>query len=184
MKKMYLGIALAFFLLLSGINLNAQSQGTLKVGIVNLQTILNELPSAKDAEKRLQSLAKTYQDSLLNMQSELQQRFQSYQKQQGMMTQENKQKEEQELQELQMKMRQFEQQKFGAQGELQQMRQNLIEPITDEVIDAIEEVASNEEINLVFDESAQAVLYSEDEYDMTYRVLDHLKRGKKGKESK
>jgi outer membrane protein len=160
------------------VSFSANAQGTgLKVGIVNLETIITELPAAKDADAQLKEIATQYQDSLINMRTRLEEDFQNYQKQQSMMTPEAKQQEEMKLQELQNTILQFQEQKFGQQGELTLMREQLLAPIRDKVQKAIDKVAKAEGINLVFDKTAAAVLYSEEKFDITFRVLDELKRG-------
>ncbi len=157
----------------------ADSQSTnLKVGIVNLETIITEMPAAKEADKQLKDIATVYQDSLINMRTKFEEDVQNYQKQQGMMTAEAQQDEEMRLQQEQNKILQFQEEKFGQQGELTLMREELLEPIREKVQEAIDEVAKAEGINLVFDKTAAAVLYSEENFDITFRVIDELKRGK------
>lgn len=176
MRKLIFGIFA--LLLLTSVNSQAQQ---LKIGIVNLETIITEMPAAKDADKMLKDLTKQYQDSLIAMRTEFEQKIQDYQKQQSMMTPDAQQAEESKLQELQTRIYQFQESKFGQQGELVVKREQLLAPIRDQVQEAIDKVAKAEGLNLVFDETAAAVLYSEDKFDITFRVLDELKRGNETK---
>lgn len=169
---------LLLFVLATAFIYKADAQGAgLKVGIVNLETIITEMPAAKEADKQLKDIATVYQDSLINMRTRFEEDVQNYQKQQGMMTPEAQQEEEMRLQQEQNKILQFQEQKFGQQGELTLMREQLLEPIREKVQDAIDKVAKAEGINLVFDKTAAAVLYSEEKFDITFRVIDELKRG-------
>lgn len=178
MKKLLLALVIFSVLFFNKTDLYAQSSD-LKVGIVNLETIITEMPAAKEADKQLKELATFYQDSLINMRTRFEEKVANYQKQQGMMTQEVQQQEEQKLQEEQMVIMQFQEQKFGQQGELTLKRDQLLDPIRDQVQEAIDKVAKTEGINLVFDKTAASVLYSEEKFDITFRVLDELKRGNK-----
>ncbi|MER3328051.1 MAG: OmpH family outer membrane protein, partial [Candidatus Kapaibacterium sp.] len=76
---------------------NAQST---KIGVANLQMVVEQLPDAKKIDTQIKEMATKYQDSLLKMQGDLESKFQTYQKQKGMMTQEQKLATEQELQAL------------------------------------------------------------------------------------
>ncbi len=57
------------------------------------------------------------------------------------------------------------------------MREGLLQPIRLKVNDAIAAVAKEEKINLVLDKVAGLVLYNEEKADITYKVLDRMKRG-------
>ena len=150
----------------------------LKIGIVDIETIVSELPQAKKAEEKLNALGQKYQDSLIQMRADLETRFAAYQKQQAMMPADQKQKEEEALQMLNMQMQQYSEKHFGQAGTLAAKREELLEPIRKSVKTAIDNVAKAEKINLVLDKNEQIVLYSDDKMDITFRVLDQLKRGK------
>lgn len=153
---------------------NAQ---TLKIGVANLQMIVEQLPEAKQIDTQIRDIATKYQDSLLKMQGDLEAQFKTYQKQKSMMTQEQQLKTEQDLQALNQKVLQFQQQKFGQQGELQTKRMELLQPLRIKIKNAIDSVASSEKISLVLDSSTESVLYSDNALDITFKVLDVLKRG-------
>lgn len=154
-----------------------KAQNSLKVGIVSLETIVKEIPEAVKADQELQDLAKKYQDTLIAMKDEFDERLKQYQKQQSMMTADKKKAEEEALQQLQMSIMQYQEEKFGQTGELAVLRDQYLEPIRKKVKDAIEDVAKEEGINLVLDEASSAVLYSQDKMNITYKVLDRIKRG-------
>ncbi|MFP4527385.1 MAG: OmpH family outer membrane protein [Candidatus Kapaibacterium sp.] len=153
------------------------AQKSFKVGFVNVELIVTEMPEAQQADKILKDLGKKYQDSLLAMQSEFEQSLSSYEKQKSMMPPDQQAQEEEALQTLQMQILQFRETKFGQQGEIAQLREQYLEPIREKVRKAIEKVASEEAMNVVLDKGSSAVLYNEEKLDITYRVLDRIKRG-------
>jgi|APTNR8051073442_1049403.scaffolds.fasta_scaffold02402_7 outer membrane protein len=155
---------------------NAQS---MKVGVANLQMVVEQLPDAKKIDTEIKELATKYQDSLLKMQGDLESKFQTYQKQKGMMTQDQQLATEQELQALNQTVLQFQQAKFGQQGELQMKRLELLQPLRNKIKDAIDKVSAAEKLNLVLDSSTESVLFADDALDITFKVLDMLKRGGK-----
>ncbi len=57
------------------------------------------------------------------------------------------------------------------------MREGLLQPIRAKVNEAIAAVAKEEKITLVLDKVAGLVLYNDDKMDITYKVLDRMKRG-------
>lgn len=177
MKKLLLPL-MTFFLLVTVTN---HTQAQLKVGIVDTETIIKEMPEAKEADSQLKELGKKYQDTLMTMQQDFQSQVEQYQKQKGMMPAAKQQEEEQALQAFQAQIYQFNEEKFGQTGELTVLREQYLAPIRDKISKAIDKVAKSESINLVFDETAPSLLYAEDKFDITFRVLDEIKRGNDGK---
>lgn len=160
--------------LFSNTYLNAQ--GTLnKLGVVDVETVLKELPEAIEADKVIKDKGQKMQDTLLKMQQDLQAKLDQYQKQKSMMPLDKQQKEEESLQQQNMLFIQYREEKFGQQGELNKLRENLLDPIRTKIRKAIEGVAKEEKIALVVDK--MAAIYSDGSIDITYKVLDKIKRG-------
>jgi len=163
-------------LILFAVNTNAQA---LKIGIVDVETIVKEMPEAKQAEVVLKDLSQKYQDSLVKMQKDLEEKYQGYLKQKAMMPADQQRKTEEELQLQNTQVMQYQEKKFGQQGELVVKREELLQPIREVVKTAIDKVAKAENIQIVLDKNEQIILYSEAKFDITYRVLDQIKRGTK-----
>ena len=154
-------------------------QATLKIGIVDTETIVKQMPEAAEAEVRLGDVMKRYRDTLDSIQMNFQSKFEAYKKQEAMLTADGKRQKEDELRALQQQFVSYQEQKFGNMGEVAQMREQLLAPMRKKVQDAIAAVAKEEKMNFVFDKINAALLYSDDKADITYRVLDKLKRGSK-----
>jgi outer membrane protein len=151
-----------------------------KSGFVNSQTILNELPEAQEAQKKLNGLIQTAQDTLEKMQKDFQAQYEDYQKKQAMMTDAAKKEQEQKLVEQDQQIKQFQQVKFSQTGEIAQQREKVFAPVREKIVKAIQSVAKEEKMVFVFDKTPEGsmVLYAEPTLDLTYKVLDRLKRGK------
>lgn len=173
MKKVTLILlATAFMLIFAGYS-NAQ-QKVLNVGIVDMETIVTQLPEAKEAEKKIMAIGKNYQDTILTMNEEFQERYESYQKQQSMMPADQKAEEEEALRMMQQNLMLYQQEKNKELNDLQMM---LRQPIYEKIDDAIQKVAKEENLTLVLEKGV--VRFSEESLDVTFRVLDMMKRGNK-----
>jgi outer membrane protein len=144
----------------------------LKIGVVNTQTIIAQLPEAKKAEGQLQEMSTKVRDTLDIMSKELQEAFEQYQKQQGMMSPEGKQKEEDRINSLNKRRQEYQEEK---RQELAKVQEMLLAPIRKRVSEAIETVAGNEKLSFMME--AGALLYADKTSDYTYKVLDQLNRG-------
>ena len=175
MKK-GIGIAIVIIALILTLQ-NTNAQKGLKIGVVDVEMIVKELPEAIEADKKLQGLAQSFKDSLLSIEKVFAGKMEQYNKQKTMLTTEQQKKEEESLQQIQIEYQKFQQEKLGAQGELAQTREKLLSPIRDKVRGAIQKVAKKEDMNFILDKASPMLLYSEDQYDITFSVMDLLKRG-------
>lgn len=171
MNKIFIASLMLFFV----VSINAQSQAML--GIVDVETVLKEMPEALDADKKIKEIGQKWQDTLIQLRSGLQQKFEQYQKQKSMMSQDQQLKEEEALQAQNMQMMQYQEEKFGQQGELNSLREELLEPLRNKIRLAIDKVAKEEKIKMVVDKVM--VLYSDTSIDITFKVIDTIKRGNK-----
>ncbi|HLP15201.1 MAG TPA: OmpH family outer membrane protein [Bacteroidota bacterium] len=157
-----------------------QASAQQKIGYVNSEKVLNELPEAKTAQSKLEGVVKGWQDELDKMSKALQAKYEDYQKQQSMMNDQTKQTKQKELVEEEQKINQYKQEKFGNQGELAVQREKMMKPIQEKVFMAIERVAKEQKLAFVLDKATDVpVLYADPQFDYTYKVIDNLKRGSK-----
>jgi len=177
MSYLKIVVLLSSILILSA-TIKAEAQANkeqFRVAVVEVETVLKELPEAIEADKNIKEIGQKWQDTLLGMRTDLQTKFEQYQKQKAMMPADQQQKEEQTLQAQQMQLLQYQEEKFGQQGQLNSLREKLLAPIREKVKTAIENVAKKEKFQVVVDKLM--VLYSESTIDITYTVIDAIKRG-------
>lgn len=167
------------FVLVALVGCIATSAQAYRVGLVNTETVLKELPDAIDASKKIEDMGLKIRDTLTMMQKEFETRIENYRKQEALMSAEAKKKEEESLNALRQRFLAYQEGKLGATGEIAAARETYLAPIRERVREAINLVAKEEKLNLVLDKVAGLVLFSEDKADITYKVLDRLKRGDK-----
>lgn len=176
-KIFFISLVTLFFSVSLSQKSNSQN---IKLGFVNSAKILDELPEAQDAQNKLDDLGKKWQDDYDRITKEYQTKGDEYQKKSTMLNEEAKRKAQQDLMELEQKAYEFRQQKLGQGGELDKQKEKYFSPIKDKVLKAIETVAKDEGVQFVFDknDNINFLLYGDNKFDLTYKVLDKLKRGK------
>ena len=157
----------------------AQSQ---RMSFVDSEKIINDLPEAQVAQKELEVILKQWQDELQKMSDDLQKGVAEYQKKEAVLSAAAKELQQKELADLQQRAREYQAQKFGQNGEAQQLRDKKLAPIREKILKSIEAVAKEEGFSFVFDKANDILLlYADAKFDLTYKVLDRLKRGESGK---
>ncbi len=159
---------------------NLFAQTAQKTGYVDSQIILAQYAPAIKAQSDLDAIAAKWTTQRDSMLAELQTAYQAYGTQKEMMTPDKQRETEQQLVTQQQNIQRFESQKFAQpNGELYQKNEELLSPVKAKIMDAIAKVAQIEGLHFVFDKTGDVVLlYADDQFDITYKVLDKLKTGK------
>ncbi len=153
--------------------LNAQS----KIGFINSEAIVQQLPEAQDAQKQLDALTAEWQNDLKKMQDTLQQKFEDYDKRKLIMSDKRRADMEKELQQLDQQMVDYRTKRFGTNGDLFQKQNELMKPVQDRIFKAVQDVANEGGYDYVFDKSSSTLLmYANDKNDLTAKVLAKLQQ--------
>ncbi len=168
MKRLYF----VFFLFL----IPAISFAQLKIGYIDSDTIMENLPDAQDAREKLDALIQEWQSELNGLESEWKTKYDDYEKRKLIMTDQTRAELEQELVKLEQQIADFREKKFGTNGELFQKQDELMKPVQNKIFTAIEEIATEDDYDYVFDRSGDIMLlFAKEEHDLTSRVLERLK---------
>jgi len=165
-------ISLFVFLPLLSFVSNAQ----LKIGYVDSDTIMDNYPDVQDARQKLDALIQEWQTELRKLESELKVKQDDYDKRKLIMTEQTSAEAMAEITKLQKDIADYRDKKFGANGELFQKQNELMKPIQNKVFTIIQQVATEEDLDFVFDRSGDILfLYAKPEYDLTPKVIERLK---------
>ena len=100
---------------------------------------------------------------------------QQYQQEAYLLPDNLKQRRQDEIHNKETELRSLQRQRFGAGGDLEQKRAELMKPVQDRVYNAIERVAREKNYAFVFDKaSSSTVLYVGEKYDISNQVLEML----------
>ena len=171
MKKLGL-ILFVIFIIVTSANLYSQP----KIGYVDSDTIMKQLPEAQDAQKKLDAIIKDWQEELSKMERDWKTKYDDYDKRKLILSDQKRAEIEKELVTLENQTSKYRQDKFGVKGELFQKQEELMKPVQNRIFTAIQDVAKEDDYDFIFDRSGDIIfLYAKEEYDVTQRVIDKLK---------
>ncbi len=175
MKKNLLIIAAILFV--SSTSMFAQGE---KIGYVDSQIILTQYPQAIKAQGDLDALTNLWSAQLDSMTLEYQQALSNYQQQANTMAEDKQLAAQQNIVGMEQRIVEFRRQKFSQpDGEIFVKQDEIFAPIKANIYAAIEKVAKEEGMKFIFDKSGDILLlYADSSFDVTFKVLDQLKRGK------
>jgi outer membrane protein len=170
MKSTFISFLITFSLL------SSISIAQLKIGYVDSDTILDNSPDMQDARQKIDALIQEWQTELRRMESELKAKQDDYEKRKLIMTEQTSSEALAEIAKLQKEIGDYRDKKFGANGELFQKQNELMKPIQNKVFTIIQLIATEEELDFVFDRSGDIIfLYAKPDYDLTAKVVERLK---------
>jgi outer membrane protein len=152
------------------------SNAQLKIGYVDSDTIMDNYADVQDARQKLDALIQEWQTELRKLESDLKLKEDDYEKRKLIMTEQTSTEAKAEIAKLEKEISDYRDKKFGANGELFQKQNELMKPVQNKVFTIIQQVATEENLDFVFDRSGDIIfLYAKPEYDLTAKVIERLK---------
>lgn len=128
----------------------------LKIGIVNVDEVVQKLPEYTDAQNKFVETSKRYEDELAKLNEELKRRYDDIQNMPENELEAIRERKVREFQEYQVKIQQFTQ---TAEQEMAKVQQDLMAPIEKKVQDAIRSVGQEGNFSLIEPNMNGIILY-------------------------
>ena len=123
----------------------------------------------------MQEATKKYQSELEVIAKEAQKMFQDYQAQSSTLSAAQKTKKEDEIVAKEKSAAELKRKYFGPEGELYKKRESLMQPIQDEIYNAVKEIATQNGYAVVVDRaSASSIIFASPSIDVSNEVLAKL----------
>ncbi len=163
---------LLLFLIMGAMSLTAFGQ---RFAYIDTEYILDNIPEYKAAEREVEDLSVQWQTEIENKFAEVDRLYREYQAEAPLLPDEMKRQREEEIIALERAAKELQMQRFGREGDLFEKRQELIQPIQDQVFEAVEEMASRGNYAVIFDKAGGAsMIYTDVRYDLSDDVLQRL----------
>ena len=142
---------------------------------VDSDNILKHMPEYQAAQKQLAALSDQWQKEVDAKSQEIERMYKAYDADKVLMTADMKKRREAEIADKEKEVKIFQRQKFGPDGDLAKKSTELIKPIQDRVMKAIQGMAESEELDMVFDKNSEIImLYANPRYDKSADVITRL----------
>lgn len=143
-KKFFSALTIILFLL------TVHSQAQIKIGFMDVQAVMSELPEMNNVQTELEGFVTEKQQQLQDRTASFQEAVANYQENQDSMSQQQQTAREEELASMESDLRTFQQ---SLQTEIQQYRQQLLAPIYEGIDQAIANIAEEEDLDFVLNKA-------------------------------
>tara|TARA_B110000967_G_scaffold129951_1_gene132793 strand:+ start:12 stop:1256 length:1245 start_codon:yes stop_codon:yes gene_type:complete len=168
-----------FLLCLMGTSIYAQKR-SVRIGYIDTEYILENVTEYSNANAQLDSKIQQWKSEIEKRLTELEDQKKQLNNERILLTNELISEREEDLQIIENEIIEYQQNRFGPNGDLMIQKQQLIQPIQDQIFAAVQEIAASKKYDFIFDKSADVVmLYSADRYDISEQVLRTINRSSK-----
>jgi len=158
----------------------AFAQRGVRIAYVDMEYILENVEEYRDANEQLANKVEKWKVEVEQKQSEVDQMKKDLMAERVLLTDELISEREEEIQILEKETVEYQQNRFGPQGDLILQKRQLIQPIQDQVFNEVQKIGANKKYDFIFDKSADVVmLYSENRHDISDLVLRGISRTRK-----
>jgi Skp family chaperone for outer membrane proteins len=169
-----------FFVL--GLQLTAQRG--IRIGYIDTEYILENVDDYKTANQQLDLKAQKWKGEIEKQLTVINDLKQQLENERILLTNELIKDREEDIDVLEEELLDYQQNRFGPNGDLIIQKKQLMQPIQDQIFAAVQQLATTKKYDFIFDKSVDDVvmLYSADKYDISEQVLRTLNRASKRKQ--
>ena len=159
-----------FALLLSAVGVSAQ-----KFAMLDMDYILSNIPAYERANEQLNQMSKKWQAEVDALQTEAQTLYKNYQDNIVFLSNEQKKARQDEILAKEKQAADLKKTYFGPEGELFKVRSALMNPIQEEIYNAVKEVAEQRGYQLILDRASDSgIIFGSPKIDISDEVLQKL----------
>ena len=146
-----------------------------KFAYIDSDYVLLHMPEYATAQTELNNFAIQWQSDIESKLEAADRLEVAYRAERVLLTAEMRVKREEEISKKRAEAKDMQKQKFGVDGELFQKRQELIEPVQQQIFESLKDIASGSGYMVIFDKSNQSnMLYTNPKYDISDRLIKKL----------
>lgn len=167
----FLGLGLLLWASLGATAVQAQQ----KIGYIDTQYILDRLPEYETVQQTLDQAEEQWRTEIRDARDRVEDLRQEYQARELLYTDEERQEQKQSITEARREVEALRQRYFGPDGQLFTRQRELMRPIQERILVAVEDVATSEGYDYVLDQSGDVLfMFARDQYDLSDVVLREL----------
>ena len=176
MRKEFLFIFLALTL---ANTVKAQTKGT-KVGYIDMEYILQNVPDYTEAQSQLEQKAQKWKQEIEAKKNEINKLKEALKAEKALLTKGLIEERISEIVFLENENLEYQQKRFGPNGDLMTQKNALTKPIQDQVFTITQDIAERKKYDFILDKSSDmTMLFAAKRYDISDEIVRQLNRTEK-----
>ncbi|MCF6348988.1 MAG: OmpH family outer membrane protein [Flavobacteriaceae bacterium] len=151
-----------------------------RIGYIDMEYILENVPEYTEAQARLNAKVATWQQKLEGIKREIEIMKTDLSNEKPLLTQELISEREEDIQIKEEDLRKLQTAYFGSKGDLFLTRKQLVKPVQDQIYNAVQIIAVRKKYDIILDRSSDLImLYANKRFDISELVLNSIVKGRK-----
>lgn len=171
---------LFLLIIVSTMGISAHAQRGVRIGYIDTEYILQNVPEYQEASAQLESKVQKWKTEIETQLNEIEQKRKDLSNEKALLTKELIEEREEDIAFEEKEILDYQQKRFGPNGDLMIQKKQLIQPIQDQIFAAVQDMAEKRKYDFVFDKSADVVmLYSAERFDFSDEIIRSISRTSK-----
>ena len=161
-------------------SLNIIAQKGVRIGYIDMNIILNNVEEYQKSTKSLDKNILFWKKEIELKKIQLKNFQDQLEIEKVLLTSELIKDKELEIEDFALELINLQEKRFGSNGDMVKQRIKLLQPIQDQVLNIIKDIAKEKKYDFIFDRSSDGtMLYSVKNYDISDLVIKRINRNKK-----
>ncbi|MCD2260346.1 OmpH family outer membrane protein [Psychroserpens luteolus] len=171
--------------LLSLMSFVSNAQRGVRIGYIDTEYILQNIPEYQEASSQLDQKVQQWKTEIEQRLTTIDSKKKQLNSESVLLTKELYEERLEDISFEEAEILDYQQKRFGPNGDLMIQKQQLIQPIQDQIFAAVQEIASGKKYDFIFDKSADVVmLFSAERFDLSELVIRSITRSSKRTQAK
>ncbi len=176
MRKQFLYLFLALIVTNA---FQAQTRGT-KVGYIDMEYILQNVPAYTEAQNQLEEKAQKWKQEIEAKKNEINKLKEALKTEKALLTKSLIEERSAEITFVENEVLDYQQKRFGPNGDLMIQKLELTKPVQDQVFTAVQDIAEAKKYDFIFDKTSDfTLLFAAKKFDISDQIIRILNRAEK-----
>ncbi|MBO6607867.1 OmpH family outer membrane protein [Psychroserpens sp.] len=163
----------------------SNAQRSVRIGYIDTEYILQNIPEYQQATAQLDQKVQQWKTEIEQRLAEIESKKKQLNSESVLLTKELYEERMEDISFEEAEILDYQQKRFGPNGDLMIQKQQLIQPVQDQIFAAVQEIAGGKKYDFIFDKSADVVmLYSAERFDLSDLVIRSITRSSKRTQAK
>lgn len=158
------------------VSLSSFAQRGLRVAYIDTEYILENVPEYQEASNQLNTKAEKWKNEIHEKLTAIEQKRKDLSNEKALLTKELINEREEDILFEEQDILDYQQKRFGPNGDLFIQQKQLMQPIQDQIFAAVQDIAAGKSYDLVLDKAEVNMLYSNKAYDISELILRSITR--------
>lgn len=180
MRKHFLTL---IFILSIAISSIAQGTKSVRIGYIDMEYILQNVPDYAEANNQLELKAQKWKQELETKKNEITKLKDALKTEKVLLTKELIEEREEAITFLETEMSEYQQKRFGPNGDFIIQKEMLVKPIQDQIFNAVQDIADKKKYDFIFDKASDlTMLFANKRFNISDQVVRVIERAGKAEQ--